>query len=533
MIVSARSRRLALALVAVLAWLSLDVPAAAAATYPFEPPAPPAATEVAGTGVALAWDAVEGAPGYRVRYSSRSSMAKSRYLRTTSPTAVVTGLARGTTYYVTVRVIDTDGTSLSAYSERYSVRTRTKLSYKYLVPGGLAATSPNWDRLAVSWDRSGPGTYRVRWADNKEMDGASTKKVRGTGYTITGLDAATTYYLQVKVVTRTAGATRSPYSEAVETTTADPDPATIRVGSYNVKCANCTGGLSWYERRDAVVQTILDQDLDVIGAQEASQAWLRADDGAGAKINLAQFEDLVNRLGKPYKLANTHRNNCVNSTTPTNCVYADRGASQDSKIIYDSSVLTLLDQGSKLLPEINESDNDRYVAWAIFLHRTSGQKFFFADTHLEYRKDDGYYELRVAQTEKLLDVVANRNPGLPAYIVGDFNSHKWSSPDNAPRTAVLDAGFIDPLGNFDESTDTTRGAIVDKRIHTNVNTLNAYEPVARHTDGINGSNIDYIFTSPGIEVPEWETVVDIDDEYNFVGMIPSDHNLIRATTVLR
>ncbi|MCB0912167.1 MAG: fibronectin type III domain-containing protein, partial [Propionibacteriaceae bacterium] len=234
MIVSARSRRLALALVAVLAWLSLDVPAAAAATYPFEPPAPPAATEVAGTGVALAWDAVEGAPGYRVRYSSRSSMAKSRYLRTTSPTAVVTGLARGTTYYVTVRVIDTDGTSLSAYSERYSVRTRTKLSYKYLVPGGLAATSPNWDRLAVSWDRSGPGTYRVRWADNKEMDGASTKKVRGTGYTITGLDAATTYYLQVKVVTRTAGATRSPYSEAVETTTADPDPATIRVGSYNV-----------------------------------------------------------------------------------------------------------------------------------------------------------------------------------------------------------------------------------------------------------------------------------------------------------
>ncbi|MCB0912165.1 MAG: hypothetical protein KDB60_11180 [Propionibacteriaceae bacterium] len=332
-------------------------------------------------------------------------------------------------------------------------------------------------------------------------------------------------------------------ADVVGTTVVAPaatSSATIRVASYNVKCANCKGGKSWYTRRGAVVRTILGQNVDVIGIQEASQGWLK---GKHGKIDLSQFEDLVNRLGAPYALANTARNNCVNPDSPRNCVYADQGASQGTKIIYNTSTLTLVSQGSQALSYISGADNDRYVAWAIFQDKASGKRFFFANTHLEPRKGARYYELRQNQTREVLAVVSARSQGLPSYVVGDFNSYKWSrvndsksrsvARDNAPRRIMLDqGGFIDPLGNFDASMYTTQAAIVGNRIHTNFDSWNDYKRKAKHDDYVNGTYLDYIFTSPGIKVPEWETVVRINKKNKFIGTIPSDHNMVRATTVI-
>ncbi len=326
--------------------------------------------------------------------------------------------------------------------------------------------------------------------------------------------------------------------------TAASSQATIRVGSYNIRCANCKGGKSWYQRRGAVVSTILGQDVDVLGVQEASQGWLRANSGKGKKIDLSQFEDLVNRLGAPYALTNTARNNCVNSASPNNCVYADRGASQDNRIIYNTRTLTLVSQGAKQLSYVRASHNDRYVAWAIFTHKASGERFFFANTHLENTKGAKYYELRQQQTREVLAVVKAKNTAnLPTYVVGDFNSHKWSrvndskkksvARDNAPRRIMLNSGgFVDPLGNSDASMYSAQSATVSKRIHTNFDSWNDFKRKARHDNYVNGTYLDYIFTTPGIKVPEWETVVRINSKNKFIGTIPSDHNMIRATTTL-
>ena len=38
--------------------------------------------------------------------------------------------------------------------------------------------------------------------------------------------------------------------------------------------------------------------------------------------------------------------------------------------------------------------------------------------------------------------------------------------------------------------------------------------------------------SRGVQVPEWETVADLDKAGNLEGIIPSDHNMLRATVVL-
>ena len=48
----------------------------------------------------------------------------------------------------------------------------------------------------------------------------------------------------------------------------------------------------------------------------------------------------------------------------------------------------------------------------------------------------------------------------------------------------------------------------------------------------NGTYLDYMWVTPGIEVPEWETVVNVDSNNNFIGQIPSVHNMVRATTRL-
>ena len=61
---------------------------------------------------------------------------------------------------------------------------------------------------------------------------------------------------------------------------------------------------------------------------------------------------------------------------------------------------------------------------------------------------------------------------------------------------------------------------------------NAWKRVAPKKPWLNGLYIDYIWTSQGIRVPEWETVVNVDSNGNFVGVIPSDHNMLRATTVI-
>jgi endonuclease/exonuclease/phosphatase family metal-dependent hydrolase len=315
-------------------------------------------------------------------------------------------------------------------------------------------------------------------------------------------------------------------------------PAVLRVGSYNVRCANCASGdlpleLPWLQRRGAVAASIKAQKLDVVGVQEASQGWLK--DADGNTVNKSQFEDLALQLGDPYKLTNSHRNNCVKSTTPTDCVYKDQGASQGTRILYNSDKLELISQGSKRLSEIKAADNDRYVAWAILEHKASGQRFFFASTHLENTGNTSgtnYSDLRIKQTQEILAVFKDKGDGLPGYVVGDFNSHKWTLPSNGPYDVMRGAGWVDPIGNTYRSTKTTSGATVQNRIRTNFSSFNGFKAVAPSFSYINGTYLDYIWTTPGVEVPEWETVVNVDADNNFVGIIPSDHNLIRATTVL-
>jgi hypothetical protein len=47
----------------------------------------------------------------------------------------------------------------------------------------------------------------------------------------------------------------------------------------------------------------------------------------------------------------------------------------------------------------------------------------------------------------------------------------------------------------------------------------------------NGSNLDYIFTTP-MRTTSWETVLDLDSDGKLKGVIPSDHNMLVAKVLL-
>ena len=408
-------------------------------------------------------------------------------------------------------------------------------------PTGLAVSSTTSGSVALAWKSSAAGAwYRVKWSARKDMSHPSYAVVHDHRTTVAGLDPATRYWFKVKRVT--AKDTRlSAYSTTVSATTrpapAVPAGAGLRVGSYNVRCANCTSDRPyerpWSERAGAVAAAIKAERLDVVGLQEASQGWLKRPDGD--KIDLSQFEDLRNRLGGTWRLTNTHRNNCVRSTTPSSCTPKDQGASQGTKIVYDSARVTLLRQGSKALPSAKKS-NQRFLAWAELQQRSTGKRFFFADTHLENKA--GNNTLRVKEAKALADEVDRRNrDDLPTLVVGDMNSHKNTTPSNGVYDVLVgQRHYVDPLGNTWHSKDKAgtraRTQTVEKRVNTWLSSWNDFATKAKGDRArLNGTYLDYILTTR-MRVTEWETVADLGKGDRFRTPPPSDHNLVRATVLL-
>ena len=421
-------------------------------------------------------------------------------------------------------------------------------------PAGLSTSTVTPTSATVSWTKvTKAPAYKVKYSTSKKWKKPKYGATSTTSATLTGLKARTTYYVKVKA-TKASGKSLSGYSKTVEVTTSatseqtDPvGPVTggspeLRIASYNVTCDKCFDGqpneLRWKDRRAAVAASIKAQDLDVIGVQEAGQGWLKDEDGN--KIDLSQFEDLRNALGSPWTLTNAHRNNCVRSKSPSSCDYKDQGASDGDRILYDATRVTMLEAGSKLLPNVG-SNNDRYVAWARLQQRSTGKQFMFASTHLEPAKDKGgagaLHQNRRDQAKVVAETMAKHNPGgLPSFVVGDLNSSRFPhdySPTNAPYDVLTAAGYVDPLGGAWRTTTTAPGALAKHRVNTWLNSFNGFErTVTRKSGWVNGSYIDYIMVSRGVQVPEFETVARLGSDGNLEGIIPSDHNMLRATVVL-
>jgi endonuclease/exonuclease/phosphatase family metal-dependent hydrolase len=270
-------------------------------------------------------------------------------------------------------------------------------------------------------------------------------------------------------------------------------------------CENCSKGkATWATRRGPLVATIKDQDLDVLGVQEASIGRIP---GGGT-----QYMDLAKRLGAPYKLTEY-----------------GRGVSPDVRIIYNADRLKLIRHGTIALPR---GASRRFLAWAILEQKASGKQFLFTSTHLEPNDGRKAWTARKRQAHAIVAASARLKGNRPVISVGDYASTKWEKWGNAPYDVMQSAGYKDPLGNAFHSHNSAPGAFVEKRIHTSYSSYNMYKRSGRNFAGdLNGSHNDYIFMTQ-MRVSEYEVVVKLDGAGRITGVIPSDHNLIRATVYL-
>jgi hypothetical protein len=538
------------------------------------------ATENHGDELTLAWTAQGTTNRYLLRWATKKSMKGASSRTITGTTTLVDGLKRGTPYYFTVEVRSAKNTSLSQRTSVLKVTTAKKISFG--TPSGLTISKVNPTDITVAWKavRKAP-QYQLAYT-SAGWDEATYVPSTTTSVKLDGLTANTAYSIRVRVLD-TAGQPAGEFSTVASARTPTHEAA-LRVASYNVMCHTCSAKSNapsqpWTVRRASVVSTIEQADPDVVAVQEARQSWLDdPNDSGDKKLNLSQFEDLVNRLGTPWALTNTARNNCVKSTTPTKCVYKYQGAADDVRIIYRTDRIKLLKdssgatrQGSLLLPAkpvddpnwTDPSPKARYLAWAFLQQKSTGKKFLLADVHLEPRNDSDTSpdrgcgtsanpvcgKIRQAQAEAAAAKLAALNTeGLPVIFAGDVSSSRAELGGNLPYNALLGSGLklIDPLrladGGLRPVYAASTSAPAETRLNIAFNSVNQYERAARcyncrvngafdpsRVNSYNGAYNDYILVNSRVRVSEFAQVLDVDANGNFVGVIPSDHNLIRAT----
>ena len=452
------------------------------------------------TMVIASWPVVAGADGYTVELDTMPTFSAPRRVVTADTMSVVTGLTPDTGYYLRIASWAEDPSTFGSWSSLYPFSTGPQEFAK--LPPVVKTDSLTSTSITAEWtDVDKDLSYEVALGKQPD-DLTSTKQVKDQTATFDELEKVTKYYVSVRAVDE-AGAPVTAWSDPVDQKTAKELP--LRVGSYNILCENCSGGkATWASRRGPLVDAIQEQDLDVLGVQEAS---IGSIPGGGA-----QYMDLINRLGKPYKLTEYGRK-----------------ISPDVRIVYNSERVELVKQGTIALPR---GDSARFLNWAVFEQKSSGKRFFFTNTHLEPKDGKKYWNTRNRQTRAIVAATKRLAGDLPVVAVGDYASTKWDEPSNGPYDIMQAAGYKDPLGNAARSRNSAPGEFVEKRINTSYASLNMYKRQARNFAGdVNGSNTDYIFVST-MRVPEYEVVVKVNDAGQFVGVIPSDHNLIRATVLL-
>lgn len=425
--------------------------------------------------------------------------------------------------------------------------------YPLAAPKGIHIASTSDDSIRVTWhSQRGAKLYRIGRSTSSSYTHRTYIRTRTPSVTMRGLDSATRYYFRIRAIrsngqalspnsilrtARTTGAAQSAPAPA-PVANASSGPVDIRVASWNVLSVSLdkTSGEQrpWAQRRGKVLSELMGEHPDVIGLQEANQSIAfrsRLVDGD------SQYRDIrngLNKMGGHYAVTNDYANNCVRAEYSSNCTYKYRGASGDNRILYDTTRLSLVSQGSYKYAHQNPGGM-RSLAWAVFQVRANGSRFFVTDTHLVPAADQD--ALRVAQLRELVSFVNKHKGSLPVINVGDYNVQKFDPTAKTVLPLMKSNGYGDILNQqyaVNPAVGVRAKRVIDGWINSNNRMrrdVSSYSYSTRH-DKI-GNNIDWIFASNSLAVPEWKTVVDFNPSTLQVnGVMPSDHNLVRATITI-
>ena len=289
---------------------------------------------------------------------------------------------------------------------------------------------------------------------------------------------------------------------------------------------------TWKERRDGVLDGIWGEHPDVIGLQEANQAIAFKSQLVDGTNQYRDIENGLNKRGGNYQVTNDWANNCVKADYSSNCTYQYRGASGDNRILYDADTISLVSQGAYKYPT-QISGGMRTLAYAVLEVKATGKQFLFTDTHLEVSDA----AVREQEWHEAIDEVNDLKGDLPVISVGDYNVQK-NDPIACRMLPLQKSSGVGDVLNQVCDTNPTTGIRAQNLINSWINSNNhmsrdvsSYSYSTRHDK--TGNSIDWIFASNALAVPEYKLVLDYNPSTLQVnGVIPSDHNMLRATVTI-
>jgi len=219
------------------------------------PPGPAAPTGLIGApGIdqaGVSWQAVPGAQGYIVQYSTTPGGPYTYLASITSLEYTETGLAANTTYYFIVNAVNAGG--VSANSTQLSVTTPPP------APGTLNATPGN-TQVGLSWtSAAGATSYVIERGSVTGGPYTNVGTANGLSFTDSGLTNGDTYYYVVAGVNSGGAGATSPEANATPTSGVPVAPLSLKASGgpdeinlswnasagatgYNVYRASVTGG---------------------------------------------------------------------------------------------------------------------------------------------------------------------------------------------------------------------------------------------------------------------------------------------------
>ena len=305
-----------------------------------------------------------------------------------------------------------------------------------------------------------------------------------------------------------------------------PGAEPLRVATYNIRlqCGKPGSPDCWEERRDELVRTIRNMNLDAFGLQEVCPGQM-----AYLKEKLPEFA-----------FVGDHREK-------------DRKTGEASPVAYRKTRFDAEKSGTFWLsetPDVPASKSwgtccTRVCSYLVLRDKTSGRRLCFANTHTDHISA----EAREKGMMLIIDKMKAFGAGYPIVFVGDHNCRENETPAQHVATRLANALYLTetpPEGGWRtwngwrwrEKEVSAREALalsVEKRNESRKATVRG--KAAKVSDVLDdtfyekcgGPRIDYIYVTPGTRVLDYRTVNDVRSDRK---MYPSDHFPVVATIVL-
>jgi len=168
------------------------------------------ASSITNTGAKVSWSAAEGADQYDIRYRVKGTTIWSQTLSTT-PSVVLSGLARGMPHQARVRTLcSSDNSLVSPYSTIIEFSTTGSAACE--IPSGLVAGGTEQTTANLSWaGANGALSYEVLY--RKQGDIIWTASTTSTAsISLSGLTSLTTYQWKVRTICAVDNSLQSQFS---------------------------------------------------------------------------------------------------------------------------------------------------------------------------------------------------------------------------------------------------------------------------------------------------------------------------------